>query len=120
MKKLFAIPTENKKLCAHFGHCEKFAIIETEDSKIINSEFVNPPAHEPGTFPKFLSEMGVETIIAGGMGQRALDLFAQNNIEVVMGVGSDEPEKLVNQYLSQNLESGNNLCDEDHHGHNHH
>ncbi len=39
MKKLFAVPTENSKLCAHFGHCDKFAIVETEDNKVIKEEF---------------------------------------------------------------------------------
>ncbi len=34
MKKLFAVPTIDEKLCAHFGHCEQFAVIETEDQKI--------------------------------------------------------------------------------------
>ena len=48
MKKLFAVPTENGALCAHFGHCEKFAIIETEDQKIIGENYLAPPAHEPG------------------------------------------------------------------------
>ena len=38
MKKLFAVPTNNGKLCAHFGHCEQFAVIETEDQKILNIE----------------------------------------------------------------------------------
>jgi predicted Fe-Mo cluster-binding NifX family protein len=110
MKKLFAVPTENKKLCAHFGHCEKFAIVETFEDKIVKEEYVEPPEHQPGTFPKFLSDMGVNTIIAGGMGQRAQDLFAMNSIEVYMGVNSEDPSKLVLSYLSDQLETGDNQC----------
>ncbi len=56
MKKLFAVPTNNGKLCAHFGHCEQFAVIETEDQKILNIEYLKPPVHEPGTYPRFLAE----------------------------------------------------------------
>lgn len=111
MKKLFAVPTENGKLCAHFGHCEKFAVIETEDSMIINEKYIEPPVHQPGVYPKFLADMGVSTIIAGGMGQKAQDLFAMNNIEVYMGVDFSEPVKLVESYLKNDLVSGNNLCD---------
>ena len=111
MKKLFAIPTINKKLCAHFGHCEKFAIVETIDNKIIGVDFHNPPVHEPGTYPRFLADKGVSTIISGGMGMKAQELFTINNIEVFMGIDSDEPEILVEKYLSQQLESGENLCD---------
>ena len=50
-------------------------------------------------------------IISGGMGQKAQQLFAQNNIEVYMGINADSPQKLVEQYLNNQLESGDNLCD---------
>jgi predicted Fe-Mo cluster-binding NifX family protein len=111
MKKLFAVPTINGKLCAHFGHCETFAIIETEGQKINNINFVNPPVHEPGVYPKYLADKGVSTIISGGMGGKAQDIFAQNNIEVFLGMNADKPETLVEQYLNHQLISGENLCD---------
>lgn len=111
MKKLFAIPTIRGKLCAHFGHCETFAIVETENHKINNTEFITPPIHEPGVYPKFLADKGVSTIISGGMGGKAQDLFAQNNIEVFMGVNAENPEILVEQYLQNKLVSGENFCD---------
>jgi len=111
MKKLFAVPTVNGKLCAHFGHCEQFAVIETEDQKIINIEYHKPPVHQPGTYPRFLAGKGVSTIISGGMGIKAQDIFTQNNIEVFMGINSDIPELLVEKYLADQLVSGDNLCD---------
>ena len=111
MKKLFAVPTNNGKLCAHFGHCEQFAIIETEDQKILNIAYLKPPFHEPGTYPRFLAAQGVSMIISGGMGMKAQDIFAQNNIEVCVGVNSDTPRALVEQYLAKQLVTGNNLCD---------
>ena len=111
MKKLFAIPTQNGKLCAHFGHCENFAIVDTEDNKVISVELLSPPIHQPGVYPQFLAEKGVSVIISGGMGQRAVDLFTQNNIEVCMGVNADSPAKLVEQYISGQLRTGDNLCD---------
>lgn len=111
MKKLFAVPTNNGKLCEHFGHCQQFAVIETDDQKVINIEFVNPPVHEPGTYPRFLADKGVSTIIAGGIGVKAQDIFAENNIEVFMGINSDIPEALVEQYLDKKLVAGKNSCD---------
>jgi predicted Fe-Mo cluster-binding NifX family protein len=111
MKKLFAVPTENGKLCAHFGHCEKFALIETENNKVINEKFVTPPVHQPGVYPQYLAEQGVHVIITGGMGHRAVDLFTQNNIEVCMGVTAAPPSKLVEQYMNGQLQTGQNLCD---------
>ena len=111
MKKLFAIPTENGKLCAHFGHCEKFAIVETEDSRVIGEKYLTPPVHQPGVYPQFLAEQGVSVIISGGMGQRAQQLFTQNNIEVCMGVQAESPSALVEEYLTGRLKTGENLCD---------
>ena len=111
MNKLFAVPTIDGKLCAHFGHCERFAVIETVNQKILNIEYHTPPVHQPGTYPRFLAGKGVSTIISGGMGMKAQEIFAQNNIEVFMGINSENPEILVEQYLQNQLESGKNLCD---------
>ncbi len=111
MKKLFAVPTIDGKLCAHFGHCERFAVIDTEDQKIKSIEYHTPPVHQPGTYPRFLAGKGVSTIISGGMGMKAQEIFAENNIEVFMGINSENPELLVEQYLQNQLESGKNLCD---------
>ena len=110
-RKKFAVPTVNDMLTPHFGHCEKFAIVETEDNNILSLGFVDPPVHQPGVYPGFLAAQGVDIIIAGGMGMKAQDLFTQNNIEVCIGVSSGTPQDLVKQYLQDQLETGQNLCD---------
>jgi len=107
----FAIPTLNNELTAHFGHCEKFAVIETNDSVVIKEEFVDPPVHQPGVYPRFLAGVGVDVVIAGGMGQKARDLFAENNIKVCIGAGQGSPRELVESYLNDTLVTGHNLCD---------
>lgn len=109
--KIFAIPTAQGVLCEHFGHCEKFAIVKTEDSKVLTTEMIEPPSHQPGIYPKFLADLGVSTVIAGGMGQRAQDLFTSNGISTCIGVEPTSPEKLVENYLKGNLETGTNFCD---------
>jgi predicted Fe-Mo cluster-binding NifX family protein len=53
----------------------------------------------------------VNAIIAGGMGQRALQLFTQNGIQVIVGAPAEAPEKLVELFLAGNLTSGDNVCD---------
>jgi len=65
----YAVPLSDGMLCAHFGHCEKFAIIDVDESqnKIVGKELVTPPPHQPGVFPKWLGGMGVNVILAGGM-----------------------------------------------------
>jgi predicted Fe-Mo cluster-binding NifX family protein len=111
LKMKIAIPIAEGKLAAHFGHCQEFALIEVENNEIKNTEMLQPPPHEPGVLPRWLKEMGADVIIAGGMGQKALSLFAQNGINVVIGAGREEPHKLVKGYLEDSLVTGVNLCD---------
>lgn len=111
MKKRIAIPLENGILCSHFGHCEQFAIINAEDNSISKEELLTPPPHEPGLLPAWLAGNGVTDVIAGGMGQRAIDLFNQQKINVYVGAHPKSYKELVKDLLSDNLSSGANLCD---------
>ncbi|MBN1362153.1 MAG: P-loop NTPase [Sedimentisphaerales bacterium] len=108
-----AIPLAGGRLSAHFGHCEQFALVSVDpESKIITEQvLLNPPPHEPGVLPKWLAEQGATAIIAGGMGQRAQRLFADNNIEVIVGAPAETPEELVSNYLAGALKTGENICD---------
>ena len=45
------------------------------------------------------------------MGQRAVGLFVENNIEVIVGAPVLEPEALVRGYLDKTLVTGGNICD---------
>jgi len=45
------------------------------------------------------------------MGQRAQQLFTQNDIKVVIGASGQYPEELVSAYLDNTLETGDNICD---------
>lgn len=109
-----AIPIVDGVLSAHFGRCEQFAIVEAdpESKKIIKTEMLTPPAHEPGVLPSWLSQMGCSLIIAGGMGGRAADMFQQNGIEVIMGASNRKPEEIVMAYLNDELGTGTNPCDD--------
>lgn len=106
-----AIPMAEEKLTAHFGHCKEFALIDIDEGQIKGKEILTPPPHEPGILPKWLHEMGVNVVIAGGMGQRALQLLAENEVAVVIGAPVETPEVLVESYLNGSLVSGKNVCD---------
>jgi Mrp family chromosome partitioning ATPase/predicted Fe-Mo cluster-binding NifX family protein len=106
-----AIPLAEGRLCDHFGHCEQFAVIRVKQGLIDGKELHTPPPHEPGVLPRWLGDLGVNLIFAGGMGQKALSLFAEQGIRVITGSPSQEPEALVQGYLSGTLVSGANVCD---------
>lgn len=108
-----AIPLTSGVLSQHFGHCEEFALLDANgNSKSIEERsVVKAPPHEPGLLPAWLAEKEVNLIIAGGMGQRARDLFEANSIGVVVGAPSDTAENLAAAFLDGKLESGENACD---------
>lgn len=107
----FAVPLANGVLCAHFGHCQQFVIVDTQDGWITAMKYHTPPPHEPGALPRWLGELGVNVVIAGGLGRRALDLFNERGIQVMEGAPSAPPEELVADYLAGTLRVGDNLCD---------
>lgn len=111
MKKRIAIPLENGILCSHFGHCQQFAIIDADIETISEEQFITPPPHEPGLLPGWLAEKGVTDVIAGGMGQRAINLFNQQNINVFVGAPIKTPRELANDLLNDSLAAGANYCD---------
>ena len=108
-----AIPLADGKLAMHFGHCERFALIEVDATRemIVGREDIAAPPHQPGLLPPWLAERGANMIIAGGMGQRAIALFNQQGIEVMVGAPAETPEILVSDYLAGRLKAGDNVCD---------
>jgi predicted Fe-Mo cluster-binding NifX family protein len=108
-----AIPLAEGKLTMHFGHCASFALIDVDAAQknILKREDIDAPPHEPGLLPPWLAERGVTMIIAGGMGQRAQQLFAQQGIKVVVGAPADTPEKLITDFFADQLQVGANVCD---------
>ena len=108
-----AVPVSNNSLCMHFGHCEVFAFFEVNEKEklITNKTEITPPPHEPGVLPKWIGDQGVHIILAGGMGQRAQNLFNENGVKVIAGVTENNPEKAVLDYLNNTLKTGTNTCD---------
>jgi predicted Fe-Mo cluster-binding NifX family protein len=108
-----AIPMADGRLAQHFGHCEKFALVDVDPvtKEITASTEVEAPEHQPGLLPPWLKERGVNLIIAGGMGSRAHSLFQAASIEVLTGALAETAAILVQQYLDGKLVTGENACD---------
>jgi len=108
-----AIPLANGQLSLHFGHCDEFILVDADETSktIVSQTRYSSPPHEPGFLPRWLHEKGANVIIAGGMGQRAQALFAQNGISIVTGAESGAPEVVVEKFLNGTLQTGANLCD---------
>ena len=104
-----AIATDGNFVSAHFGRCPSFTIVEIEGGKLVNRTVIDNPGHHPGFLPQFLHKNGVNAIVAGGMGQRALGLFAEAGIEVIVGI-SGNLDEVINKIVSGTLDGGESLC----------
>ncbi len=110
-----AIATDGNSVAQHFGRCEQYTLVSIEDGEEVGRENVLSPEHQPGMLPLFLSAFGITHISAGGMGPKAQDLFAENNIQVIVGV-SGPLEKVIEEFLQGSLTVGESFCE---HGPNH-
>ena len=92
---------------------DRYAVLEVDVQRkqVVKRTDIVPPPHEPGKLPPWLAELGATTVLAGGMGQRAQQLFANQGIRVVVGAAVDTPERLVADFLAGTLEVGINACD---------
>jgi len=110
MKKL-AFAKDGISVSGHFGHCEGFELITIQNQVVSDREVIRNPGHQPGFLPVFLSDHGVNTIIAGGMGGRAQQLFKEAGIEVIVGVRGTI-DAALEALLSDELKSTESVCSE--------
>ncbi len=85
--------TGDKEIIAdHFGKCTRFNICELDSqNNILNKELIfNPLAGEHGNscqLPAYVNQYNVRTIIAGGMGEKAVAHFLELGIDVMNAPG---------------------------------
>lgn len=98
------------EISGHFGRCPYYVILETEEEKVKQPvKVIANPYHavhgQPGQVPSFLKEQGIEVVIAGGMGPRAVGFFNQYGIKVFTGA-SGTVKETVDRFLKGKLTGG--------------
>jgi predicted Fe-Mo cluster-binding NifX family protein len=103
------------QLSAHFGRCPFYVLVTVEGDTTTDVSVVENPhytKHQPGVMPRFISSLGADVVIAGGMGPRAVDMFHSMNIDVVTGI-IGRVEDVVLAFLDGKIE-GVVPCSHDH------
>jgi len=103
------IATEGDMVCPHFGHAPFFTLVEISEGKAEKTERVPSPGHTPGALPKWMKERGVDLVISGGMGPKAMDLFTQFGIKT-MTVEPDKIETVIKDYIAGTIKEGPSAC----------
>lgn len=121
MNKRIAIAVEEngfeERIAEHFGRCTKFNVCEIDLLGSIHEKesFFNPLVGEHSgvcQLPGYIKQFNINTIIAGGMGQKAISNFHSLGIEVITAPGMFYEEALA-LYLEGKL-TGYQTCTHDH------
>jgi predicted Fe-Mo cluster-binding NifX family protein len=103
-----AIAHDNDYVSPHFGHCTAYAVYTINDADVSRTDILNP-GPKPGKLPALLSGTGVTHVISGGMGPRAVEMFAACGIEVIIGV-TGQCDTVVVDFVNGAIVQGDNTC----------
>jgi predicted Fe-Mo cluster-binding NifX family protein len=104
---------------AHFGRCPYYVLVQVEDGDIRGAEAIENPYfshHEPGQVPALIQQYGVDVMLTGGMGGRAVAIFQQYGIEPVSGA-TGSVRQAVEAYLDGTLRGAPPCNESVEHGH---
>ncbi|MGD8836688.1 MAG: NifB/NifX family molybdenum-iron cluster-binding protein [Desulfobacteraceae bacterium] len=112
MSQIIAIPSTNPggldaPLGAHFGHCDLYTLVATENGQVADVKVIpNVPHQQGGCMApvQHLVNNGVNQLIAGGMGFRPLMGFNQAGIDVYFGGGAQTVGQAVEAMLAGKLQ----------------
>jgi predicted Fe-Mo cluster-binding NifX family protein len=105
----------------HFGRCPHFVLVDVDGQDVKEVSGVTNPYygnHRPGQVPAFINSHGVNVMLTGGMGQRAIMFFEQFGIQAVTGAAGSVRQSLEH-YLGGALQGAAPCRESVAHGHEH-
>jgi predicted Fe-Mo cluster-binding NifX family protein len=122
--KIIAIPTKADMIEDHFGQCEYYTIVKVDDqNQVASKETFSTPGGCGcrSNLAQILAEKGTRFMLAGHMGQGALNHLKASGIEVMCGFHGKIDDAL-DLYLNKGFTGNNKVCEHHHHdhGHDHH
>jgi len=103
----------------HFGRCPYYILVDVEGQEVKAVKAVDNPyygQHAPGQVPGFIHSQGVDVMLTGGMGRRAIGFFQQYGIEAVTGA-SGTVRHALRRYLGGTLRGAAPCRESIEHGH---
>jgi len=112
-----AVPTKDKHVDSHFGHCQAYTVFTIDENKKVISTQTIPSPQGCGcksNIASVLKEMGVNLMLAGNMGDGALNVLYNHGIKVIRGC-SGPIDPLVEGFLRGDVVDSGKGCDHPHH-----
>ncbi|MFO7657656.1 MAG: NifB/NifX family molybdenum-iron cluster-binding protein [Bacteroidales bacterium] len=111
-----ALPTRNNKIDEHFGHCEYYTIFTISEASTIEKTELLPSPQGCGCksdIASVLRNFGVTILLAGNMGEGAVNKIGAAGIKVIRGCTGSVNE-VVNAYLQGNVSDSGETCSHHH------
>ena len=91
----------------HFGRCPYYIVVDVDEDEIKDVKAVKNPFYEShgqaGEVPNFIHSLGVEVIISGGMGPKAIGFFQQLGVQAFTGASGIVGDVIKN-YISGKID----------------
>jgi len=107
-----ALPTRENAVDDHFGHCEAYTVFSIDENKNIVSSEILPSPQGCGcksNIAAVLKEKGVSVMLAGNMGNGALNVLKSHGIEVYRGCSGDV-RQVAETFLQGKLNDSGESC----------
>lgn len=108
-----ALPSRNNVIDDHFGHCEYFTVltVDQETKEILSTETMTSPegCGCKSNIASTLAENGVTLMLAGNMGNGAVNKLNGAGIEVIRGC-SGPIERVAKNWLEGQVKDSNLNC----------
>lgn len=110
-----ALPSRQNQIDNHFGHCEYYTIftVDKDNNEIISQETLPSPAGCgcKSNIAQILSDIGVSVMLAGNMGQGAVNVLKNSGIEVIRGCSGDV-KTVADNWIQGNIADSGDSCHE--------
>lgn len=123
-----AVTYDGGNVFQHFGHTKQFKIYQVEDGSVASSQVVMAGGQGHGFLPGFLKDLGVDTLICGGIGGGARNALAAVGIKLYPGASGNADEQVANLLAGSlnfdpnttcNHHAEGHTCSDHHHGEGH-
>ncbi|MDX9920970.1 MAG: NifB/NifX family molybdenum-iron cluster-binding protein [Paludibacter sp.] len=107
-----AVPTkEQNKIDDHFGHCAFYTVFTVNESQITEKGMLPSPqgCGCKSNIAQELAKIGVSIMLAGGIGEGAINKLNASGINVIRNCRGDVDE-LLKSYLAGELKDGGKNC----------
>ncbi|MBC8343581.1 MAG: NifB/NifX family molybdenum-iron cluster-binding protein [Bacteroidetes bacterium] len=114
-----AIPTNGTVVEDHFGHCDMYTIFNINKNLLIEDTEIIPAAQGCGcksNIAEVLQQKGVEIMLAGNMGEGAVNVLQRHGIEVVRAC-KGEVIQIIEAFLKGQLSDSGISCLQHQHHH---